>query len=567
MSALIRTPAPRIRISAILALLSVSPWGGPSVLAQGTLHTWMGWAGSELGRSVAAVGDVNGDGFDDVIYGMPESGNTAGWKYAGRAYVRSGFDGATLFWTEGTYLAHRLGYAMCGLGDTNGDGVPDYAIGAPGESWGRVRVHSGATGSQLYLLGGSSGDSGTLIGFGEALANAGDVNNDGVDDLIIGAPGQDFPGKANAGSAYVRSGANGAALWQFNGDSASDNFGKAVGGAGDVNNDGFDDVIVGAPYDDNGGNNTGSARVFSGVDGSVLHTFNGSYASAVLGWSVGAAGDVDHDGNADLLVSSHGVGNPALQPGYARIYSGLSGAVLHQFAGSAAGHQFGFSVANAGDMDGDGQDDLLIGAPYAGGANKGTVTAYSGATFSPLFSVVGDVANNYFGLNGLSGAGDVNGDGRADFILGTIYGKSGATNVGLARVYSGACGAITSYGAGCPGSGGFAPGLALSGCAAAGCAITVDVTGGLGGSPALLAIGTSAINAPVGGGCSSYVSPFLLMLPITLAGSGAGNGAVGFAGKLPMGVAGLTLTLQTFILDPGAVIGYTATNGVQLDVQ
>ena len=125
----------------------------------------------------------------------------------------------------------------------------------------------------------------------------GDVNNDGIDDFIVGARRGD-----NGGSARVLSGSDGTALYTFGGDNAEDQFGFSVSGAGDVNNDDIDDFIVGARFDDNNGSASGSARVLSGSDGAVLYTFNGDNAEDQFGFSVSGAGDLNNDGYADLIV-------------------------------------------------------------------------------------------------------------------------------------------------------------------------------------------------------------------------------------------------------------------------
>jgi hypothetical protein len=155
----------------------------------------------------------------------------------------------------------------------------------------------------------------------------------------------------------------------ISGDSGGDNFGASVRGVGDVNNDGFDDLIVGANRDDNNGPSSGSARVFSGADGSILYTFNGDSAGDQLGGSVSGAGDVNNDGFADFIVGAFGDDNNGSASGSARVFSGVDGAILYAFNGDSQGDQFGISVSGAGDVNNDGFDDLIVGAP--GDDNKG----------------------------------------------------------------------------------------------------------------------------------------------------------------------------------------------------
>jgi hypothetical protein len=146
--------------------------------------------------------------------------------------------------------------------------------------------------------------------FGSSVSDAGDVNGDGVDDLIVGAPGN---GGFNPGNVQVFSGVDGSVLYNFDGDSGSDRFGVSVSGAGDVNGDGFDDLIVGAVLDNDNGFQSGSARVFSGSDGSVLYNLDGDSARDGFGGSVSGLGDVNGDGVADFIV---GAGSG----GYARVF-------------------------------------------------------------------------------------------------------------------------------------------------------------------------------------------------------------------------------------------------------
>ena len=170
--------------------------------------------------------------------------------------------------------------------------------------------------------------------FGWSVASAGDVNKDGFDDLIVGAVINDASG-FQAGRAYVYSGLNGDTLYVFTGEAAGDRFGHSVASAGDVNNDGFDDLIVGAYLNDAGGSDAGRAYVFSGQTGDTLYTFAGEAAEDRFGYSVASAGDVDNDGFDDLIVGAIWNDAGGKDFGRAYVFSGKTGETLHVFNGEA----------------------------------------------------------------------------------------------------------------------------------------------------------------------------------------------------------------------------------------
>jgi hypothetical protein len=242
---------------------------------------------------------------------------------------------------------------------------------------------------------------------------------------MVGAPGNDPNGDTDTGSAYVYSGKDGSLLYEFSGDSEGDNFGRSVSGAGDVNRDGYADVIVGAVWNDpDNKGNAGSAYVYSGKDGSVLYTFHGDSEIDLFGHSVSGAGDVNGDGYADIIV-----GAPWNDPdskenaGSAYVYSVKDGSVLRTFHGDSEGDWFGHSVSGAGDVNGDGYADVIVGAwrddPDNRG-NAGSTYVYSGKDGSVLYTFHGDSEIDLFGYS-VSGAGDINGDGYADVIVGAHW--------------------------------------------------------------------------------------------------------------------------------------------------
>jgi len=399
-------------------------------------------AGDNFGSSVAGARDVNGDSQADFLVGAPLA-DPGGFVDAGSAFVYSGANGSLLFQKSGAADDDLLALSVAGTGDINGDGKADFIVGVYlADPFGRANagsafIYSGLDGSLLYQKhGGFTGDR-----LGGSVSGAGDVNVDGREDFIVGAEATNPGGRIDAGSAFVYSGADGALLYQKDGMNGDDAFGWSVSGAGDVNGDGKADFIIGAPFAIPGGLlNAGSAYVYSGFNGALLYQKDGAAANYYLGGAVAGAGDINGDLKSDFLVGAPGASPGGFaSAGSAYIYSGADGTLLYQKDGTAIGDDMGDfgAVAGAGDVNGDGRPDFIIGAYGAnpgGRIDAGSAFVYSGMNGSLLFQIDGAVPSDFLGS--VAGAGDINADGKADVIVGASGADPGGlSDAGSAYVY------------------------------------------------------------------------------------------------------------------------------------
>lgn len=484
--------------------------------------------GDRSGQSLSYAGDINGDGFADFLVGADRAGSGgAAYLVFGAASSSaalelsslSGGDGTSGFQLTGNSTFDFAGSSVSGVGDFNGDGYDDFLVGARlGDSGGN------ASGTSYLVFGKASGFSGNLDlsslgagdgseGFelrgvdavdysGSSVAAGGDINGDGYDDLLIGAPGGDAGG-ADSGEAYVvfgrsagitstlelssLSAGDGSEGFVLEGIDAGDGSGFTLDRAGDVNGDGYGDVLVGARFGDASGSDSGESYVVFGKSGGFSATLDlstlsggsgtdgfqlsGGSAGEWAGTSVSTAGDLNGDGYDDLVVSasrSHSGGDGFGGVTYVVFgksdsfagevelssLAGGDGSEAFRIDGASSSDFSGTSASSAGDVNGDGYDDLLVGAPFGDASAVNAGEAYvlygKGGGFSSVFElstlsggggaegfqINGGAANDLAGSE-VQAAGDVNGDGYDDLLVGAPGADTNGSDAGNSYVVYG----------------------------------------------------------------------------------------------------------------------------------
>ena len=498
----------KITALACLAVGTVSAQAFEPVLQLASLDSSTGFrldgatVGDRSGFAVSAVGDVNGDGVDDLVIGAPYT--SANGVNSGSSYIvfgsssafgfgndplvtLSSLNGNTGFRLDGGTTGDRSGFAVSAAGDINHDGIDDVIIGA------RSTDHNGSDSGSSYVVFGSSSAFSSVIdlssldgstGFrldggttgdqsGYSVSAAGDINGDGIDDMLIGAFRTDQNG-GDSGSSYVVFGSssafdavtnlsslNGNSGFRLDGGTTGDNFGFSVSSAGDINDDGIDDVMIGARGADHNGSFSGSSYVVFGssspfsavvgassLNGSTGFRLDGFTTGDQFGYSVSDAGDVNGDGIDDVIIGARSADHNGSDSGSSYVVFGkksafnpvidlssLNGNTGFRLDGDSTDDYSGFAVSAVGDINGDGIDDLMIGAPFADPNGLYSGSSYLVFGSRSLFNAVIDLS----GLNGSTGfrldggttddqsgfavsaAGDINNDGIDDLLIGALF--------------------------------------------------------------------------------------------------------------------------------------------------
>ncbi|MCE9592875.1 MAG: integrin alpha [Planctomycetes bacterium] len=492
----------------------------PAAAQAGLFGMW-GAPGDRLGSAVGSIGDADGDGRADFLVGAEQADGVQ--PDAGRAWVistKSGSAALPISTFLGLHTGDRVGAALAGISDLNGDGVNEYVVGAPGLDNGAVTdcggmyVVDGATGVSLFNnVGVSSG-----MQYGSAVAAIGDWTGDGKTEYAVGAPYDDTIA-TDAGAVYLFNGASHTLFKTVYGQHVGDHFGAAVAGAGLHNNDTTPDLIVGAPDYDSGAAplNCGRAYVYSGVfPYAQLYTYTGTYSVGHLGSSVSGGFDVNADGLDEVIIGEpFGDANGNFSGRAVVLSGGLIHFTLYDIAGAAAGNLAGQAVLGVGDVNQDGKDDFMIGSPEADGAldvDCGFADIYSGANGSVLVHAEGSEPSQGFGWS-LGAPGLINADTAADVIMGSPYDYwtapyGGSLHIGLSNVPS-----PTEYCTGKINSLGCSPRIWLNGCPTMSVAdnFRIQAIQCRPGKPGLMMWSLLSASLPFGGGTLCLKAPIVRM--------------------------------------------------------
>ena len=357
-------------------LTILSPFGSTSLFFEGPIP------GSLLGYAVADAGDLDGDGLAEFFVsapGMRRSGVDSGMVAAMSSLSRQ-----PLWIRSGQQAGWLWGESLGSIGDLDGDShremmVASTYVDAVGTRAGRVEILSGRKGTSLRLHEGVGAGART----GAAMASLGDLDGDGVEDYLIGSPGESTLGYKQ-GSVRLYSGATGAELQLLDGAAPGDEFGAGIAAGRDLDADGVADFIIGAPGSSLAAYEGGAVRAYSGATGVLLWEVAGDLPERRIGGVLAMVRDLNQDGYCDVLIGDPRGGAVSafdLGVGHVQLRSGLDGQLLQLLEGDQEGDRFGSSLTDLGDLDLDGADEFAVGAPanQLGGASaQGYVRVFEG---------------------------------------------------------------------------------------------------------------------------------------------------------------------------------------------